>query len=158
MSNPLIEIENLTKFFGSFRAVSSVSFNVNEGEIFGFLGPNGAGKTSCIKMMLDLLRPDRGTIRIFGQEVRENSVQIRNLIGFLPGNFTSFDNMTGIEFLKFACYQRKKSFKYPDHLCARFELGFNDLNKKMKAMSHGMLHQKVLHLVHQFLCLFLLCQ
>jgi ABC-2 type transport system ATP-binding protein len=141
MSNPAITVENLTKNYGSFKAVSSVSFNVSEGEIFGFLGPNGAGKTTCIKMMLDLLRPDGGKVKIFGKEVRENSLEIRKLIGFLPGNFTNFDNMTGIEYLKFVAAQRKISFIYPGELCSAFDLGKADLNKKMKAMSHGMLQK-----------------
>lgn len=80
MSANVIQIEKVTKYFGRFKAVSSVHFNVREGEIFGFLGPNGAGKTTCIKMMLDLLRPDEGQVTIFGKEVRKNSVEIRNSI------------------------------------------------------------------------------
>lgn len=141
MSHLAIEIEHLTKSFGRFKAVSSVSFSVTEAEIFGFLGPNGAGKTTCIKMMLDLLRPDDGHVKIFGKEVRKNSVEIRKSIGFLSGNFTHFDNMTGIEFLKFVSSQRYMSFIYPKALCEAFDLGPRDLGKKMKSMSHGMLRK-----------------
>jgi len=141
MSANVIQIEQVTKYFGRFKAVSSVNFNVQEGEIFGFLGPNGAGKTTCIKMMLDLLRPDEGQVTIFGKEVRKNSIEIRNSIGFLSGSFTHFDNMTGIEFLKFASSQRKKSFVFPKYLCDIFHLSHVELNKKMKSMSHGMLQK-----------------
>ncbi|MBK7093907.1 MAG: ABC transporter ATP-binding protein [Saprospiraceae bacterium] len=141
MSYPAISIENLTKYYGSFRAVNSVSFTVDSGEIFGFLGPNGAGKTTCIKMMLDLLRPTNGKIRIFGKQVTGNSIEIRNSIGYLPGNFTNFDNMTAIEFLKFMAYQRGIKFMHPVKLCSDFELGNSDLRKKMKSMSHGMLQK-----------------
>jgi ABC-2 type transport system ATP-binding protein len=141
MSFPAISIENLTKYYGSFRAVNSVSFKVDSGEIFGFLGPNGAGKTTCIKMMLDLLRPTNGKIRIFGKEVTGNSIEIRNSIGYLPGNFTNFDNMTAIEFLKFVASQRRIKFMHPVKLCSDFELGTSDMKKKMKSMSHGMLQK-----------------
>jgi ABC-2 type transport system ATP-binding protein len=141
MSYPTISIENVTKFYGNFKAVSSVSFTVNEGEIFGFLGPNGAGKTTCIKMMLDLLRPNDGKVKIFGREIVRNSVEIRNLSGFLPGNFSHFDNMSGLEFLKFVANQRNLKFIYPEELINNFELSNTDLNKKMKSMSHGMLQK-----------------
>lgn len=141
MSQYAISVENVSKYFGKFKAVSSVSFKVDKGEIFGFLGPNGAGKTTCIKMMLDLLRPDQGQVKVFGKEVIKNSVEIRKSIGFLPGNFTHFDNMSGIEYLKFAANQRQQDFKYPQELIDIFELSSTDLNKKMKSMSHGMLQK-----------------
>jgi len=141
MSQYAISVENVTKSFGKFKAVSSVNFKVDQGEIFGFLGPNGAGKTTCIKMMLDLLRPDQGQIKVFGKEVIQYAVEIRKLIGFLPGNFTNFDNMSGLEYLKFAANQRQIDFQNPQYLFDIFELSNTDLNKKMKSMSHGMLQK-----------------
>lgn len=141
MSQYAISVENVSKYFGKFKAVSSVNFKVDQGEIFGFLGPNGAGKTTCIKMMLDLLRPDQGQIKVFGKEVIQYAVEIRKLIGFLPGNFTNFDNMSGLEYLKFAANQRQIDFQNPQDLFDIFELSNTDLNKKMKSMSHGMLQK-----------------
>ncbi len=79
------------------RAVAGLSFEVNEGEIFGLLGPNGAGKTTTIKMIVGLLRPDQGTIRIFGQA--PTSLQARRRLGFLPENPSFYDYLRAEEFL-----------------------------------------------------------
>ena len=141
MSNSIISIENLTKYFGKNCAVNNISFEVHEGEIFGFLGPNGAGKTTCIKMILDLLRPSSGKINVFGLDVLNNSVAIRTKIGYLPGNFTNFANISGIEFLKFTSAQRRIKYVAPVHLFDRFELSSVDLQKRMKSMSHGMMQK-----------------
>ncbi|MFC1782913.1 ATP-binding cassette domain-containing protein, partial [Planctomycetota bacterium] len=72
---------------------------MKRGEIFGFLGPNGAGKTTTIRLLLDLLRPTAGKIFFQGEPVLRNSLAIRRSCGYLPGNFTAYDSMKGIEFL-----------------------------------------------------------
>ncbi|HNB55235.1 MAG TPA: ATP-binding cassette domain-containing protein, partial [Anaerolineales bacterium] len=76
-----VEISNLSKRFGTTQAVSDVSFAVEPGEIFGLLGPNGAGKTTTIRMMLDIFKPDSGTIRVFGGEL---DLAKKRRIGYLP--------------------------------------------------------------------------
>jgi ABC-2 type transport system ATP-binding protein len=76
-----VEVNNLAKSFGRFWAVQDVSFDVYPGEIFGLLGPNGAGKTTSIRTMLDIFKPDRGTVRVFGGEMTEEK---KNRIGYLP--------------------------------------------------------------------------
>ncbi len=81
MPQPTVELRNLCKTFGSLRAVDDVSFEVYPGEIFGLLGPNGAGKTTTIRMMLDIFRPDRGDVRLFGKKLDEAG---KNRIGYMP--------------------------------------------------------------------------
>src|SRR5712691_3761481 len=78
----IIEVE--TKRYGSKRGIIDVSFQVEEGEVFGFLGPNGAGKTTTIRLLMALLRADAGTARIAGLDVWQQSVEIKRLIGYLP--------------------------------------------------------------------------
>lgn len=140
-SVPAISVENLTKYYGKSIGVSNINFKINQGEIFGFLGPNGAGKTTTIRLILDMLRPTSGMIKVFGKEVQKNSIETRSSIGYLPGNFSSFDNMTGHEFLQFVASQRKIEFKHPTKLYERFELSTKDLNKKIKQLSHGMMQK-----------------
>ena len=81
----IIEAEGLTKSYGSKRGITNVSFLVEEGEVFGFLGPNGAGKTTTIRLLMALLRADAGTARIAGLDCWQQSVEIKRLIGYLPG-------------------------------------------------------------------------
>src|SRR5438094_2888242 len=80
----IIEVEGLTKSYGSKRGITNVSFHVEEGEVFGFLGPNGAGKTTTIRLLMALLRADGGTARIAGLDCWQQSVEIKRLLGYLP--------------------------------------------------------------------------
>src|SRR2546428_12004846 len=91
----IIEVEGLTKSYGSKRGIINVSFQVEEGEVFGFLGPNGAGKTTTIRLLMALLRADAGTARIAGLDVWQQSVEIKRLIGYLPGELSLDPNLTG---------------------------------------------------------------
>src|SRR2546430_2086673 len=91
----IIEVEGLTKSYGSKRGITNVSFNVEEGEVFGFLGPNGAGKTTTIRLLMALLRADAGTARIAGLDSWQQSVEIKRLIGYLPGEPALDPNLTG---------------------------------------------------------------
>jgi len=98
---PAIVVENLTKDFGSFRAVDNLTFTVAEGEILGFLGPNGAGKSTTIRMLTGLLLPSAGTGRIAGLDiVRENHL-IRQHIGYMSQRFSLYDDLTAEENLTF---------------------------------------------------------
>jgi ABC-2 type transport system ATP-binding protein len=91
----IIEVEGLTKRYGSKRGITSVSFQVEEGEVFGFLGPNGAGKTTTIRLLMALLRADAGTARIAGMDCWQQSVEIKKLIGYVPGEPAFDSNLTG---------------------------------------------------------------
>lgn len=97
----VIQVENLTKDYGDLRAVDGISFEVYEGEIFGFLGPNGAGKTTTIKTLCGLLAPTSGTARIAGMDVGENPMKIRKQIGLVFQTSSLDDRLTGRENLSF---------------------------------------------------------
>ncbi|AHJ66426.1 ABC transporter ATP-binding protein [Granulibacter bethesdensis] len=97
----LIEIERLTKRFGTFTAVDDVSFAVKKGEVLGFLGPNGAGKSTTMKMVSGFMTPDGGTARIGGHDVRHDTIAAQKLLGFLPEGAPSYPEMTVQAFLRF---------------------------------------------------------
>src|SRR5215467_4704582 len=91
----IIEVEGLTKSYGSKRGITNVSFQVEEGEVFGFLGPNGAGKTTTIRTLMALLSADSGTARIAGLDVWQQPVEIKKLIGYVPGEPALDPGLTG---------------------------------------------------------------
>src|ERR1051325_9858431 len=92
---PIIEVASLTKTYGRKRGIVDVSFEVAEGEVFGFLGPNGAGKTTTIRILIALIRADGGTARIAGLDCWARSVDIKRLIGYVPGEPSLDPNLTG---------------------------------------------------------------
>jgi ABC-type multidrug transport system ATPase subunit len=96
-----IETEVLTKFYGRQRGVEYLTLGVGPGEVFGFLGPNGAGKTTTIRLLMDLIRPTRGTIRVLGYDLRRDPVAARRRTGYLPGNLQLYRDMSGRELLAF---------------------------------------------------------
>jgi ABC-2 type transport system ATP-binding protein len=98
-----IETSNLTRDFGSFRAVNQLSLRVESGRFYGFLGPNGAGKSTTIKMFTGLLGPTSGSIRILGEDISEpkRALEVKRRIGVVPENLALFDNLTAREFLTF---------------------------------------------------------
>ncbi|UCG78197.1 MAG: ABC transporter ATP-binding protein [Nitrospirota bacterium] len=97
----MIEIRNCTKRYGELLAVNDLGLDVGVGEIFGFLGPNGAGKSTTIKMMVGLIRPDSGSIRIAGNDVTGSSDKAKQLIAYIPEKGYIFEKMTAWEYLKF---------------------------------------------------------
>src|SRR5205807_8122259 len=102
----IIEVEGLTKSYGSKRGITNVSFRVDEGEVFGFLGPNGAGKTTTIRVLMALLRADSGTARIAGLDSWEQSVAIKRLTGYVPGEPALDANLTGGQILEYFAHLR----------------------------------------------------
>jgi len=136
-----VHIVDLKKYFGDFPALRGVSFNVEEGSIFGLIGPNGAGKTTTFRIIVGLLLPSSGTVEIFGKNVVEQLREIRRMISYLPEDAGSYRNITGHEFLKMVSqiYFNKTS-EADDAL----ELGIKlaDLGErihdKMKTYSKGM--------------------
>lgn len=99
----MIKIENLTKYYGDFRAVDNISFTVNDGEILGFLGPNGAGKTTTLKMLTCFMPPTSGTIEYNDLNVRDHSMEIRRMIGYLPESAPIYEYMSIKEYLDYIC-------------------------------------------------------
>ena len=98
---PIISVQNLKKYYKDVKAVDDISFDVNEGEIFGFLGPNGAGKTTTIKMLVTLLRPTEGTAKVVENDIIKNPDKVRNNIGIVFQEPALDDRLTGKENLDF---------------------------------------------------------
>ena len=97
----MIRIENLTKLYGTFRAVDNISLHVPKGTLHGFLGPNGAGKTTTLRMIAGILRPTSGTITIAGHDVGGDPIAATSVRGFIPDRPFVYDKLTGAEFLRF---------------------------------------------------------
>lgn len=97
----MIQVKNLTKFFGTKRAVDGVSFSVERGEVLGFLGPNGAGKSTSMRMITGFIPPTSGSIAVGGFDILEHPIESRRLIGYLPENAPAYTDMTVHGFLNF---------------------------------------------------------
>ncbi len=97
----VIEVENLTKKFGDFTAVNNITFNVKQGEIFGFLGANGAGKTTAMKMLIGISSPTSGYAKVAGFDVYKNAEDIKKNIGYMSQKFALYDDLTVKENITF---------------------------------------------------------
>jgi len=131
----IIEVNNLTKYYGKARGIVDVSFTEEEGEIFGFIGPNGAGKSTTIRLLLSLIHPTSGSATVFGKDVTTQGPEIRRDIGYLPSEVYYYEGMKVIDLLKYSasfydcdCDQRIKD------LSATMEL---DLNRRISDLSYG---------------------
>jgi ABC-2 type transport system ATP-binding protein len=130
-----LETAGLTKFYGSTRGIEDLDLRVEEGEVFGYLGPNGAGKTTTIRLLLDLIRPTRGSARIAGHDTRAESVEVRRLIGYLPGELKLPSRVTALSYLSFLGALRGGVDERAVHALAdRLEL---DLGRRLGDLSKG---------------------
>src|SRR6202023_2366651 len=131
----MIEVEGLTKSCGGKRGIVDVSFLVEEGEVFGFLGPNGAGKTTTIRLLMALLHPDAGSARIAGFDCWRQSLEIKQLTGYVPGEPALDPNLTGGQILEYFAHLRGGVDQaYLKQLVERFEL---DTSRKFRQYSTG---------------------
>ncbi|MDP4104989.1 MAG: ABC transporter ATP-binding protein [Bacillota bacterium] len=131
----VIEIKNLTKTYGKARGISNISFNVEEGEIFGFIGPNGAGKSTTIRTLLSLIYPTSGSATIFGKDSVKYAPEIKKEIGYLPSEVFYYDNMKVKDLLNYsASFYKKDCTKRMHELAQIMNL---DLNKKIDDLSLG---------------------
>ncbi len=135
MDKPAIECAGLTKFYGDHPGIDDIDLTVLQGEVFGFLGPNGAGKTTTIRLLLDLLRPTRGSARVLGRDCRRESRAVRRMIGYLPGEYHLYENLTGREALQFLA-EVGGSFRAARIQELAERLGA-DLNRPIRTLSHG---------------------
>ena len=131
----VIHTDKLSKSFGEIKAVVEVDLDVRPGEIFGYLGPNGAGKSTTIRMLLDHIRPTRGTAMVIGLDARRDSVEIKRHIGYLPGEFALYDHMTGRAMLQyFANLRGGVNWQYVDDLTTRLDV---ELDRRFSHLSRG---------------------
>jgi len=128
--------EGLRKSYGPVKALRGVDLNVPRGEIFGFLGPNGAGKTTTIRCLLDLIRPDAGTIRILGLDPQADPVAVRSRAGYLPGELNLEQNLTAEALLRYLVDLKGHEVHWPyvQQLAERLDL---DLDRHIKNLSKG---------------------
>jgi ABC-2 type transport system ATP-binding protein len=135
-----ISIRGLSKDYGKLTAVKGLDLEVNQGEILGFLGLNGAGKTTTIRVLLDLLRPTSGRASIFGHDCQKSGLRARALIGYLPGEFGVFTDLTGRDTLDFlaALSGHNPDKQYRRELQERLEFPDTDLRRKLREYSTGM--------------------
>jgi ABC-2 type transport system ATP-binding protein len=96
---PAIELRGLTRDYGSQRALDDVSLTVARGEVFGYLGPNGAGKTTTIKVLTGLLKPTAGDARVAGHSVREQTLEVKARVGYVPESGALYDKFSAVEYL-----------------------------------------------------------
>ena len=128
-------MEGLTKSYGGKRGIIDVSFQVGEGEVFGFLGPNGAGKTTTIRVLMALLRADSGTARIAGLDSWDRSLEVKRLLGYVPGEPSLDPNLTGGQLLEyFANLRGGVDQAYLKTLIERLDL---DTSRKFRQYSTG---------------------
>lgn len=131
----IIEVNNLTKYYGKSRGIIDVNFEVKQGEIFGFIGPNGSGKSTTIRTLLELIHPTSGDAKIFGMDVTKNSSEIMMNVGYVPSEVFYYDNMKVIDLLNYsATFYKKDCSKRIVELSKLMEL---DLNKKIDELSYG---------------------
>jgi len=131
----IIEVNNLTKYYGKARGIVDVSFNVAEGEIFGFIGPNGAGKSTTIRLFLSLIYPTSGEARIFGKDAIKYGPEIRQEIGYLPSEVFYYEGMKVLDLLKYsASFYKKDCTKRLYELSDLMEL---DLKRRIDDLSYG---------------------
>src|ERR1700688_887439 len=143
----IIEVEKLTKSYGSKRGIADVSFSVEEGEVFGFLGPNGAGKTTTIRLLMALLHADSGAARIAGLDCWKDSQEIKRLTGYMPGEPALDPNLTGGQILEYFAHLRGGVDQaYLEQLIGRFDL---DNSRKFRQYSTG--NKRKVVLIHAFM-------
>ncbi len=132
----VLEINDVTKKFGDFKALDKVTFSLNKGEVLGFIGPNGAGKSTMIRILLGLLQANSGTAQIFGEDVWQDAVSIHERVAYVPGDVNLWPNLTGGEiidlFLSFRGATVDEERK--EELIRRFDF---DPTKKARAYSKG---------------------
>ena len=131
-----IELRGVTKEFADVTAVRDLDLTVEDGEVYGFLGPNGAGKSTTIDMLLDLVRPTEGTVRVLGRDATTEGVAIRQRTGVLPDGFSVYDRLSGRQHVEFAI-RSKETDDDPDALLERVGL-LEDAGRKAGGYSKGM--------------------
>jgi len=127
----MIKVENITKDFGSNRGVFNISFEVNEGEVYGFLGPNGSGKTTTMRMLMGFSQPGEGVATINNKNCWKDYSEILNDVGYLPGEIVLPEGLNGVEFIEMMKKMKHAKDSRIDYLVKMFELNLNQNTRKM---------------------------
>ncbi|WP_379698145.1 ABC transporter ATP-binding protein [Mediterraneibacter gnavus] len=131
----VIQLSNLTKYYGKSRGILNLNLDVKEGEFFGFIGPNGAGKSTTIRTLLGLITPSSGQAKIFDETIRRRNPQIRSHIGYLPSEAVFYRGMKVKDLLKLSAdLHHKDCSAEREILCRRLQL---DVNRKVDELSFG---------------------
>jgi ABC-2 type transport system ATP-binding protein len=136
MSLPIIDITDLSKFYGKARGIEHVNLEIDEGEIFGFIGPNGAGKSTTIRILMNMIFPTGGSAMIMGMDVTRETKKIKNHVGYIPSDASAYSYMDVHEFLSYCIrfYQVQNGEQRISELSGLFEL---DLKRKIAELSMG---------------------
>jgi ABC-2 type transport system ATP-binding protein len=135
MDGPAINATGLTKSYGRHRGIVDLDLAVQPGEVFGYLGPNGAGKTTTIRLLLDYIRPTRGSVSVLGLASHERSRDIRRRVGYLPGDLRLYNSLSGTELISyFASLRGGVAQARVDELARRLDC---DLSREIRTLSSG---------------------
>ena len=138
MPKSVIATESLTKYYGKVVGVEGLDLEVQEGELFGFLGPNGAGKTTTLRLLMGLLRPTSGRAEVLGLDAWRQSVEVKEKVGYLPGEAALYSRMTGEALIRFVAKFNNHAESEGFELAARLELDREHLRRKVAGYSRGM--------------------
>lgn len=153
-----IQVKDLEKFYGKVHALRGVDLEVKRGEVYGFLGPNGAGKTTAIRCMLDLIRPQGGTLSVLGLNPQEEPEAIKELVGYLPGELHVDENMTARQVFRFFNRLRgnRSNWDFIEELSERLKLelrspikNFSKGNKQKVGVVQALMHKPELLLLDE---------
>ena len=135
MEKNILEIKNLTKYYGKVLGVKDLSLTLNNGEIFGFIGPNGAGKSTTIRCIMNLINKTEGTVLLNGKELDKDEVSLKELIGYLPSEIHLYEDLTVKQILNYhESFYKKSIHKRRRELVKRLKL---DESKKIEDLSLG---------------------
>ena len=135
MKNSILEIKNLTKYYGKVLGVKDLSLTLNEGEIFGFIGPNGAGKSTTIKSIMNLINKTNGVVLLNGKEFNKDDILLKETVGYLPSEIHLYDDLTVKEMLDYhEKFYKKNIHQRRLELVKRLKL---DESKKIEDLSLG---------------------
>jgi ABC-2 type transport system ATP-binding protein len=147
MDGPVIQANGLTKSYGLHRGIVDLDLEVRPGEIFGYLGPNGAGKTTTIRLLLDYIRPTRGSVRVLDRRAHDESREIRRRVGYLPGDLRLYSSLSGRELIAyFASLRGGVAGARVDDLAQRLDC---DLSREIRTLSSG--NRQKLGLIQAFM-------
>src|SRR5712691_8252025 len=131
----VLRTERLTKRFERLTAVEDLDLEVDEGEVFGYLGPNGAGKTTTIRLLMGMIHPTRGAASIFGLDCQREAVEVKKLVGYVPGELPNFGGLRGSEIVAYMAGLRGGvDEKVVRDICRRFDL---NLGQRFREYSRG---------------------